>query len=144
MTMLTLHLRSYWLRCKRSQHVQFADTRFLLNHFWLLGASPGGVFVENLVILSIYINKKLCVLVVNNYADTDFRTFRSNIFVKTKNCSCSIVHMGSRSNISSKKWSKISWHCPFKLENFSIHLHRKSCLNIPINKVYENKSPHNS
>ena len=32
------------------------------------------------------------------------------------------VHMGPRSNLLSKKWSKISWHCPFNLVSWDLKL----------------------
>ena len=44
-------------------------------------------------------------------------TFFANVFTKMKKSEKPFlpVHMGPRSDLSSKqKWSKISWHCPFK------------------------------
>ena len=60
-----------------------------------------------------YLKKKSGVYVIVDNADTWFSNF-----AKTKNYAKSFLpfHMGPRSNLlSPKKWSKISWHCPFKV-----------------------------
>ena len=46
----------------------------------------------------------------------NFRTLRWNIFAKTKKFAkpFSPVQTGPQSNLLSKKWSIISWHCRFK------------------------------
>ena len=56
-----------------------------------------------------YLKKNLGVCVVVDYGDIAFQTLRSNIFAKTKNFAKPFlpVHMGPRSNILSKKKSKI-------------------------------------
>ena len=65
-----------------------------------------------------YLKNKLCVRVVKDYADTQFSNFaieylHENLKIRETVFVCSY---GPRSNILSKKWSKISWHCPFKAQ----------------------------
>ena len=109
---------SQWLR----RHGVSVVSNYGTHNFWKYQ-------ISFLVTLPLFFSKKnnlpchwLCwqdVRVVNDYAGP---TFFANIFVKTKNFAKPFLHVfiGSRwSFFLSKKVSKISWCCPFKILAFT-------------------------